>query len=277
VAASNFTYALLHNQTLYEITKQKPKQIAHISVGSFPTAIGVDGDTDTVYVANWGDNTVSVIDGKVNEVVGRVMFNIKPFNSGYIVCDNTTDKGKWNAPLQQQFYIYSGSGCTAKPYPGLEFVSWEENLGKNSTQLINATTEPSILDSITGFLHMNTDKPESKLDITKFGNFTANFKELPPPIPPEYVATLIGVVATAFIGTWLTPAIIGWRKTKRQRKYFTECIRQIGKLDKNAIEDKIIGYYADGNLSDVQHQLLNDKISEYYAKEKGSERGAPFM
>jgi hypothetical protein len=56
-----------------------------------------------------------------------------------------------------------------------------------------------------------------------------------------------------------------------------ECISQIGKLDKNAIEDKIIGYYADGNLSDVQHQLLNNKISEYYAKEKGAERyGAPF-
>jgi hypothetical protein len=36
-------------------------------------------------------------------------------------------------------------------------------------------------------------------------------------------------------------------------------------------------YWTDGNSSDVQHQLLNNKISEYYAKEKGSERyGAPF-
>jgi hypothetical protein len=40
--------------------------------------------------------------------------------------------------------------------------------------------------------------------------------------------------------------------------------------DKNEIEDRIIGYYADGKLSDVHHQLLKDKISEYY--EKGSQR-----
>jgi hypothetical protein len=120
---------------------------------------------------------------------------------------------------------------------------------------------------------MNYDKPEAKLNITKFGSFTANFRALPPPIQPEYVATLIGVVATAFIGTWLTPALIGWSKTRTQRKYFKECINQIGRLDK-----KTIGYYADGNLSDVQHQFLNNKISEYYTKEKGSERyGAPFM
>jgi hypothetical protein len=90
------------------------------------------------------------------------------------------------------------------------------------------------------------------------------------------VATLIGVLATAFIGTWLTPALIGWRKTRTQLKYFKECLNQICKLDKNAIEDKIIGYYADGKLSDVHHQLLKDKISEYY-EQKGSESyGAPF-
>jgi hypothetical protein len=29
------------------------------------------------------------------------------------------------------------------------------------------------------------DPPESKLNITSFGSSTANFKELPPPIPPE--------------------------------------------------------------------------------------------
>jgi len=79
----------------------------------------------------------------------------------------------------------------------------------------------SIWDSILDFFHVNQDKPEATLNITKFGTLTANFKALPPPIPPEYIATLIGVVATAFVGTWLTPALIGWRKTKRQRKYFT--------------------------------------------------------
>src|SRR5215469_9104298 len=117
---------------------------------------------------------------------------------------------------------------------------------------------------------MKPDPPESNLNITKFGSFTANFRALPAPIPPEYVATLIGVVATAFVGTWLTPALIGWRKTKTQLKYFKECINQIrNRVDKNTIEDKIIRYYADGKLSDVHHQLLKEKISEYY-EDKGS-------
>ena len=107
-----------------------------------------------------------------------------------MVCDNATDKGKWNAPLGKEFYIYSGSGCTAKPYPGFGFISWEDNLDKNSTQLLNATTPSSALDPILDFLLINHDKPEARL-FAKFGNFTANFKALPPPIPPEYAATLI--------------------------------------------------------------------------------------
>ena len=61
----------------------------------------------------------------------------------------------------------------------------------------------------------------------------------------------------------------------KQEGNASTCVNQIGKLDRNTIEDKIIGYYADGKLSDVHHQLLKDKISKYY--EKGSERyGVPF-
>ncbi len=259
------------SNTVSVIDGKSNTNIKNITVGKDPLGIAFDGDTKTIYVSNAEDNSVSLIDGEANKVVARVMFNIEPFNSGHIECDDATDKGKWNAPLKQQYYVYSGSGCTAIPYPSFEFVSWQENLGKNSTQFINATAKPSILDPILNVFGFNPDKPESKLSITKFGNFTASFRPLPPPIPPEYVATLFTVVATAFIGTWLTPALIGWRKTRTQRKYFKECIYQIGKLDKNAIDNKIIGYYADGKLSDVHHQLLNDKISEYY-EEKGSDR-----
>jgi YVTN family beta-propeller protein len=263
------------NGTTYAIVKNIP-------VGEGPSAIAGEGDTNTIYVANSGDNTVSVIDPEANKVVAKVKFKIEPFNSGHIECDNTTDKGKWNAPLNLSFYIYSGSECIAKPYQGFGFVSWQENLGRNSTQLINATTPPSnpldsTLDFLNKILYMNADRPESKLNIAEFGNFTANFKALPPAIPPEYAATLFTVVATAFIGTWLTPVLIGWRKTKTQRKYFKECENQIGKLDKDAIEEKIIGYYVDGKISQEHRQLLDDKISQYYKKQNGSQRyGAPF-
>ena len=38
-------------------------RVAHIVVGDFPNGIAVDERTDTVYVANAGSNTVSIIDG----------------------------------------------------------------------------------------------------------------------------------------------------------------------------------------------------------------------
>jgi YVTN family beta-propeller protein len=120
-----------------------------IPVGKNPSAIAVDEGTNTTYVANSGDDTVSIIDSEANKVVAKVMFNIEASNSGNIQCDNTNG----SAPLRQQFYVYSGSGCTARPNPGFDFVSWQENLGRNSTQLINATTEPSTLDTILDFFH----------------------------------------------------------------------------------------------------------------------------
>ena len=50
--------------------------------------------------------------------------------------------------------------------------------------------------------------------------------------------------------------------------------KDVGKSHKNAIEEKIIGYYVDGKLSEDHRQLLKDKISEYYGSVKGSESDA---
>ena len=71
VVVSNFTYAqielqTIHQKTLYEITKHTPSSLAHIPVGRAPSAIRVNNGTNTVYVINTVDNTVSVIDGKNN-------------------------------------------------------------------------------------------------------------------------------------------------------------------------------------------------------------------
>jgi hypothetical protein len=67
-------------------------------------------------------------------------------------------------------------------------------------------------------------------------------------------------------------------KARKQLEYLKECINQIGIIDKNAIEEKIIGYYVCGNINEDHRQLLKDKISEYYEEgEICSERyGAPF-
>jgi hypothetical protein len=200
------------------------------------------------------------------------LFNAEPFNAGHIECD------KLIAPISQQIYLYSGSGCTAKPYQGFEIVSWHENLGGNSTQLVRLSPPPSILNSILDFLHMNPDKPEATLNVTKLGSFTANFKALPPPIPPEYVATLFTVVVTAFIGSWLTPTVIGWRNAKKQgnmlNKYHNEIKRVYNdaKLDRNNIQDldnlrdNITDEYTTGKISKESYDKLGDEISISYGQ-----------
>jgi hypothetical protein len=75
---------------------------------------------------------------------------------------------------------------------------------------------------------------------------------------------------------WYIPHLMGSRTARIQRKYFEECKNQIGRLDKNAMEGRIIEYWADGKLSEDHRQLLKDKISEYYDSVKGSGYGAPF-
>jgi YVTN family beta-propeller protein len=249
-------------------------KIGDIKVGSGPSDIGVMLRTNTIYVANSIDDTVSVIDGVANKVIAGVTFNIEPFNAGHIECD----KDKLIAPIEQQFYLWPGSECIAKPNQGFEFVSWQENLGGNSTQLIKFSPPPSISDSILDFLHMKPDRPEAKLDITKFGSFTANFKALPPPIPTEYVATLFTVVATAFIGSWLTPTVIGWRKAKKEGSkldYYHNKVKKLyndGKLDRNDIEelnnlrDNITDEYTRGKINKEQYDKLADEISMNYGE-----------
>ena len=40
-----------------------------IKVGDYPTAIGIDSDTETIYVTNYEDKSVSVINGLSDSVV----------------------------------------------------------------------------------------------------------------------------------------------------------------------------------------------------------------
>ncbi len=275
------------NHTVSVINGTTNTKIDDIKVGGGPEAIGVDELRNTIYVANFNDDTVSVIDGNSKKAVTKVMFNTEPFNAGHIECQ----QDKSIAPTAQQFYIWSGSECTAKPNQGFEFVSWQQNLPGNSTQLINFslpnTWDSSLRDSILDFLHMKPDKPEATLNITKFGaSFTANFKELPPPIPPQYVATLFTVVATAFVGTWLTPTVIGWRKARRQGSKLDSYHNQIknlyndGRLDSNDIEklntlrDSITDEYSRGKINKEQYDKLAGELSlsyrEIFTKDIGS-------
>src|ERR1041385_5461900 len=68
----------LHQKTLYEITKHSPDQNPSIKVGKQPIAIAVDPFTDTVYVANFDDNSVSAISRLNNTEVGRIAVGDRP-------------------------------------------------------------------------------------------------------------------------------------------------------------------------------------------------------
>jgi YVTN family beta-propeller protein len=77
ILSSNAFAQILHNQTLYEVAKQTSglNENAHIDVGSSPVSIGVLENkvtlTYTVYVANSGSNTVSVISAENNTKIGE--------------------------------------------------------------------------------------------------------------------------------------------------------------------------------------------------------------
>jgi YVTN family beta-propeller protein len=273
-------------------------KIKDIAVGEGPRGIGVNERTNTVYVVNSGSDSVSVIDGVANEVVAGVTFQVNPFNSGVILCDGLTIP----SPVGQYIYVYSGTECIAKPNEGFEFVSWEQNnLDGNSTQPISVSRPAPILDSIANFMDPDPiaerwdslfkswgiqpisetlglnpyDSKAATLNVTKFGTFIANFKELPPPLPPEFWAQMYAVIATVITALFI-PSIVGWVKSKREAKKLKYFHRQIatlngeGKLDENHIRKldvlrgEIADAYSKGKLNEKHYERLQGEISTLY-------------
>jgi hypothetical protein len=223
-------------------------KIGHvIAVGDRPKDIAINFYPPMVYVLN--SDSVSVIDGSSDKVQAGVIFHVNPVASGKIICNEK------EYPTDIYLYVDAGTYCTARSNNGFLFNTWVASLPTNRNSSIP-------LES-TGNLTVN-----------RYGTFTVNFK---PTIPPEYWTLVITVVVTTVIG-WSVPSVAGWFKTRRQLKNLNECTNQIGKLDKNAIEDKMREYYVEGKISEEHREFLKDRIYEYYQEEKGSEGyGAPFM
>lgn len=218
-----------------------------------------DKQKDMIYVVNSGSHTVSVINGSSSKVAAGVTFNSSPANAGTILCN------KKEIPTNIYRYLDVGTICIAQPNKDFEFSSWVENLNRNSTLPLNSSTICNTpLDSFLCNLSFRPkNDPSATFNVTRYGTFTANFKALPPTVPPEYLFLIISVIVTTIIG-WSIPSIFGWFKARSQLKHLEECMNQIGKLDRNEIEDKIKGYYVHGKLSEDHRQYLKDSISEYY-------------
>ena len=225
---------------------------------------------------------------------------VSHFEGGQIRCDGL------NAPINRYFYVSSGTKCIAKPKSGFEFDSWVEMFDDNSTRTINASTPadsplalhdafsddpaanltrtvstPASSDSplaLEAVRDAFTDDPAATLTVNRFGNFTAYFKALPPPVPAEFTASLITIAITALIGSLLVPAAVGWFKSKKQTSRLNSFHQQMatvyadGKVDDNDIDKldelnkNISDSYAAGKIHNDQYTSLKNEVSTAYQK-----------
>ncbi|MGA9154734.1 MAG: YncE family protein [Candidatus Nitrosopolaris sp.] len=200
------------SNTISVINSSSPRVISTIPVGERPTQIDASNDYPLFYVANNNQhmvNTISVIDDSVDRVAAGITFNIHPANSGGIWCNNK------EYPTNVYLYVANGTKCIARPAKDFEFSSWVENLNHNSTVPLN---QSAISDSAWNSFLSIFGKPydaSATFDVNRFGTFTANFKAIPPPVPPEYWTLIITVIVTTIVG-WSIPSIVGWIKSKTQ-------------------------------------------------------------
>ena len=241
-----------------------------ILVGNLPTDISFNPNTKMIYVANSGSNSITEINGSDYNVLATTVFNVNPPNSGYIKCN-----GK-EFETNKQNMIGVDTLCEAVQNKGFQFNSWVEHLGKNSTRTISTSTSTySLFDSLlTAFGYNPVDKA-SLLYITKYGNFTANFKEVPPPIPSEYWIPLYGIIVSTVVG-WSIPSIITWHKSRKQVSRLNSYHKKMssiyddGKLDErdaqrmNTLNNEILNAYSEGNINNEQYTNLKSENSALF-------------
>jgi YVTN family beta-propeller protein len=250
--------------------------LRNITVGDKPASIGMTsiGTTlgDTIYVANFGSNSISVINRFTFEAVAGISLDINPFRGGQIICNGL------DAPINRYFYVSSGTECVGKPNNGFEFDSWVETFDGNSSRTINAsTTSDWFVDPMAALRDVFTDDPAANLTVNRFGNFTAYFKELPPPVPAEYWASLFTIVVTALVGSLLIPAAVSWFKSKKQTSRLNSFHLDMISINKDGLDEtdiknlnelnqRISNSYAAGKITNEQYTNLKNDVSAAYQK-----------
>jgi YVTN family beta-propeller protein len=247
-----------------------------IPVGEAPVYVYVDPFLGDVYVANRDSGGVSVINGKTNEAVAGVTFNVIPFRGGDIHC-NINNKDL-EAPINRFLYVSADTKCIAKPSKGFEFSSWGETLEGNSTRTINETSGSPPWSALLDIFNIKSNDPASSLTGNRFGNFTSHFRALPPAIPSEYLIPVYGIIISTVVG-FSIPSIITWliskKQTARLNLYHQEMtdlasLYDDGKLDENDIDHldrinkNIINAYSQGKINNEQHSNLKNEISVIY-------------
>ncbi len=272
---SNMVY-ILSKHNLYSLN-EKTNSLSNINISEPLSNIEVNENTDIVYLTSEDSDSLFAIHGPKHKVAVGITFNVFPLNSGKIVCgDERTEY-----PINQYLYEEPGIVCLAKANSGFEFVSWNENIDSNTTRPLKPCVEEShdsfdpFMEPIQKTLQIYNDTSETSFCITQYGTFTANFRELPAPLPIEYWIPLYGLIVSTIIGASI-PSIILWAKSKRDIKKSNlhhvkiKTIYDEGKRDEidfeslNKLKDEISDSFSKGKISQFHYSNLKDEISILY-------------
>jgi len=273
----------------------------HISANLTSNLFGDQSTSDTIYVANSGSDSISVINTTTNTVnkvipVGEapVYVYVDPFLGDVYVANRDSGgvsviNGKTNeavagvtfnvipfrggdihcninnkdleAPINRFLYVSAGTKCIAKPSKGFEFSSWGETLEGNSTRTINETSGSPPWSALLDIFNIKSNDPASSLTVNRFGNFTSHFRALPPAIPSEYLIPVYGIIISTVVG-FSIPSIITWLISKKQTARLNLYHQEMTDL---------ASLYDDGKLdeNDIDHlDRINKNIINAYSQGK---------
>jgi YVTN family beta-propeller protein len=140
-----------------EAQSTNPYTTLNIAVGSDTHGVAVDGATNTVYAANYGSNTVSVIDGATNTVTATVGVGAAPYA---VAIDQTTDIA---------YVANSGSNTVSVINGATKAVTATVNVGSFPVGVaVDQTTDTVFVSNVEGdsvsVIDAATDKVTSTID-----------------------------------------------------------------------------------------------------------------
>ena len=240
--------ANFQSQSISVINRTTDEVIKNIIVGDYPN--NLRSYLDALYAFGENSDGIYVIDMIKDELVAGVILNVFPENAGSILCPNVSP------PLNQFMYVYSNTTCVAIPNKGFEFVSWNENLDNNSTRTLKTSTNDNyLLKTFLDLFSIPLIDQGASLNITQFGKFTANFRELTPPLPPEYLLGIYTLAATVFTG-WFVPNVAKYINSSYQKKHMLHYFSSLNQYSKGDDRERI--------------EEIRQKITESYARGKNN-------
>ena len=272
---SNVVY-LLSKHNLYSLN-EKTNKLSNINISEPLSNIEVNENSNIVYLTSEDSDSLFTIHGPKHKVAVGITFNVFPLNAGRIICGEE----KIEYPINQYFYEEPGMICNAKANSGFEFVNWNENIDSNTTRPLKPCIEDSknpfdpLMTPIQKTWQIYNDTAETSFCINQYGTFTANFRELPAPLPIEYWIPIYGLIISTIIGASI-PSIILWARTKRDIKKSIIHLKKLktiyeeGRRDEvdleslNKLKDEISDSFSKGKISQFHYSNLKEEISILY-------------